>query len=219
MIRPGDRVDVMVTYKLRRPGAPETPKSKTILKFIEVFALDRMREGEGTESSKGTKIENLSLLVTPEQAHVLALAKDLGKLQLALRSPQDKLSENEMSAGLDENMFDELVATAGLERPAEPAAPKAFHPAPAPAAVPSLQHLLKSLVGKDKQAEREAEPPKSEGWVIRIWENDKVSEEVVGQYGKRTNADDHEPPLSVAPAPVGEEGAGADRAESRGAGL
>jgi len=197
MVRPGDRVDVMVTYKVKRLGAPETPRSKTILKFIEVFALDRIREGEGGESNKGAKIENLSLLVTPEQAHVLALAKDLGKLQLALRSPQDKPANDENSSGIDETMFDELVATTGLERPAEPVAAK---PAPEPA--PAFQNFLKGLAGNAGKTAERPELPKPEGWIIRIWENDKVSEEVVGQYLKPKSeaaADQAAPPSTAAP--------------------
>src|SRR5262245_28802628 len=74
MIRPGDRVDVLVTYAIRRPGQPDLQRTKTVLEYIEVFAIDRLREGEGSSSEKGAKAENLSVLVTPEQAHVLMLA-------------------------------------------------------------------------------------------------------------------------------------------------
>ena len=50
---------------IRRPGAPETSRTKTVLEFIEVFAVDRVRESEGSDSSKGAKAENLSVLIIP----------------------------------------------------------------------------------------------------------------------------------------------------------
>jgi pilus assembly protein CpaB len=113
MIRPGDRVDVLVTYTIRRPGTPETSRTKTVLEYIEVFAIDRIREGEGGESSKGAKAENLSVLVTPEQAHVLMLAANKGKLQMALRNSSDK--DQAEVAAVDDKIFDDLKATKGEE--------------------------------------------------------------------------------------------------------
>ncbi|MGQ0637405.1 MAG: Flp pilus assembly protein CpaB [Planctomycetaceae bacterium] len=120
MIRPGDRVDVLVTYTIRRPGTPETSRTKTVLEYIEVFAIDRIREGEGGEANKGAKAENLSVLVTPEQAHVLMLAANKGKLQMALRNSSDK--DQAKVAAVDDKIFDDLKATKG-EEDSDPAAP------------------------------------------------------------------------------------------------
>jgi pilus assembly protein CpaB len=122
MIRPGDRIDVLCTYTIRRAGGGEFSRTKTVLEFIEVFAIDRNREGEGHESKQGTKAENLSVLVTPEQAHVLMLAANKGKLQMALRNGEDKAEAH--VAAVDDKIFDEMQATKGadkddLEKPAE----------------------------------------------------------------------------------------------------
>src|SRR5579863_7494342 len=113
MIRPGDRIDVLCTYTVRRHNSVEISRTKTVLEFIEVFAIDRMREGEGSDSSKGAKAENLSVLVTPEQAHVLMLASSKGKLQMALRNGEDK--EHAQVAAVDDHIFDEIQSTKGVE--------------------------------------------------------------------------------------------------------
>lgn len=128
MIRPGDRVDVLVTYSIRRPGAPELSRTKTVLEFIEVFAVDRVREADSSDSSKGAKAENLSVLVTPEQAHVLMLASSKGKLQMALRNSTDKDQVN--VAAIDDKIFDDIKATVGADEPAEPKPPVVKEPEP-----------------------------------------------------------------------------------------
>src|SRR5262249_26901423 len=114
MIRPGDRIDVLCTYTTRRPHGGEFSRTKTVLEYIEVFAIDRNREGEGHETNKGTKAENLSVLVTPEQAHILMLASSKGKLQMALRNGEDK--ETVDVAPVDDKVFDELQTSKGADR-------------------------------------------------------------------------------------------------------
>ena len=115
MIRPGDR-DRRARARTRSgvPARRKSSRTKTVLEYIEVFAIDRNREGEGNDSSKGAKAENLSVLVTPEQAHVLMLASSKGKLQMALRNSEDK--DQAKVAAVDDKIFDELQATKGPEK-------------------------------------------------------------------------------------------------------
>lgn len=157
MIRPGDRVDVLVTYTNRRPGAPETSRTKTVLEFIEVFAVDRVRESEASDSSKGAKAENLSVLVTPEQAHVLMLASSKGKLQMALRNSSDKEQVN--ASAIDDKIFDDVKATVGLEEPAEPK----------PAVVKEPEPVAEVIV----------EEPAEESWAIEIFEGETRRVEII----------------------------------------
>jgi pilus assembly protein CpaB len=151
MIRPGDRIDVLVTYTNRRPGRPETTRTKTVLEFIEVFAIDRMREAEGGDSSKGAKVENLSVLVTPEQAHLLMLASSKGKLQMALRNSAD--TEQANVAAIDDKVFDDAVATLGAEDSSDP---KLAAKAPAP---------VKDVVETPPE-------PEEDVWAIEIFEGE-----------------------------------------------
>lgn len=87
MILPGDRVDVLVYAR----GGKEirTTMTKTILQDIKVFAVDSTWTLESDESGKSIRGKTISLLLTPEQTERVMLACELGKLRLALRSPND----------------------------------------------------------------------------------------------------------------------------------
>lgn len=87
MILPGDRVDLLVYVK----GGKEFRKTltKTILQDIKVFAVDSTWTLESDESGKSIRAKTISLLLTPEQTERVMLAAELGKIRLALRSPND----------------------------------------------------------------------------------------------------------------------------------
>lgn len=157
MIRPGDRIDVLCTYTTRQKGGHENSRTKTVLEYIEVFAIDRNREGEGGDSAKGAKAENLSVLVTPEQSHVLMLAANKGKLQMALRNSEDK--GDARVAAVDDKIFDDILASKGADK-------EDAEPQKAPEVKPVVQ---------------EAKPadPTEESWTITIFEGDKKRDEVI----------------------------------------
>jgi pilus assembly protein CpaB len=170
MIRPGDRVDVLCTYVNRRPGSGEFSRTKTVLEYIEVFAIDRNREGEGSESGKGAKAENLSVLVTPEQAHVLMLASSKGKLQMALRNMEDK--DQAKAVAVDDNLFDELQATKGKENENAEPAPKPVEEAKKPD--PDFKKFLETASSAPGQTEATEEV-----WAIEIFEGDTKRVETI----------------------------------------
>jgi pilus assembly protein CpaB len=93
LIRPGDRVDVVVHLE-RNPGKsiPETT-SKTFLRDIKIFAVndefERAPNGEGGKLTAKT----VTLLVLPQQAELISLATELGKIRLVMRGPNDTDSE------------------------------------------------------------------------------------------------------------------------------
>lgn len=91
MLKPEDRVDIMVTYKVKE-GRQEYSETKTFLSYIEVFATDSVRDpNAGADpSGKASILKNISLLVTPEQAQTLAMAKSIGELTMNLRNTADK---------------------------------------------------------------------------------------------------------------------------------
>lgn len=118
MVQPGDRVDILVTYNQTKPGQGQIQKTKTVLEFIEVFALDRKRTTDGDDGTKGTKAENMSVLVTPKQAELLFLASKMGQLQTALRNPNDR--ESLTAGGLDDDAFDGAPTSKGAENDGDP---------------------------------------------------------------------------------------------------
>ncbi|MGB2769818.1 MAG: Flp pilus assembly protein CpaB [Candidatus Zixiibacteriota bacterium] len=83
-VLPGDRVDVILTVK--RPGGTEDAVAKTILQNIEVLAAGVVTQQKG---DKVITVQAVTLLVEPEGAQDLALARSEGKLHLALRNPTD----------------------------------------------------------------------------------------------------------------------------------
>lgn len=88
LIVPGDRVDVVLTYAVPQPadasggGNLERRAATTILSDLKVLAVDQRLAAGPAEKD----LHNASLEVTAKQSEVLALAADIGKLSLSLRS-------------------------------------------------------------------------------------------------------------------------------------
>lgn len=162
MIRPGDRVDVLVTYTTRKPGQQETSRTKTVLEYIEVFAIDRVRDSDGGEAGKGAKAENLSVCVTPEQASVLMLAANKGKLQMALRNGTDKEEAN--VSAIDDKIFEDFKAEIGKEIPDETKQPVADKK-------PEAKNF-KEFLQTDSAPEAAPEAPAEDEWAIEIFEGE-----------------------------------------------
>ncbi len=90
LILPGDRVDVVVYLtQTRTASIPET-STRTVLQDIRVFAVnDQFTLDEEADQRSITNAQTVSLLVTPTQAQKVTLAGEMGKIRLALRSPED----------------------------------------------------------------------------------------------------------------------------------
>lgn len=89
LIRPGDRVDLLVFIQrnLQR-GIPETT-TRTVLQDVKVFAVGDQFDLQEAENKKSIAARSVSLLVTPRQAEILMLATELGSIRLSLRSHAD----------------------------------------------------------------------------------------------------------------------------------
>ncbi len=110
LLLPGDRVDVLVTYKARGQDRMPITKTKTVLEYIKVFATDSLRDSQHSETQE-VKSKNISLLVTPQQAGLLKLAEDKGNLHLVLRSQHD--DTNYPDIAVDESFFEDGVVENG----------------------------------------------------------------------------------------------------------
>lgn len=83
-VKPGDRVDVMVTFD--RPGKKTNAKiTKVVLENVLVLATGTQMERVHGEDPKPVKV--ITLEVSLEDAEKLAMAENGGKIRLALRSP------------------------------------------------------------------------------------------------------------------------------------
>ena len=85
-ILPNDRVDVILSHKMR-VGSKEEPVSEAVLRNVQVLAI-----GQEIENKDGEKVatgKTATLELTPRQAEVLALAQSIGEISLSLRSLAD----------------------------------------------------------------------------------------------------------------------------------
>lgn len=90
LIVPGDRVDVMVYLKKNTGTGIDFTGTRTILQNVAVFAINDRHELEPGEAEEGSiQAKTVSLLLLPGDAELLQLASELGKIRLALRSPED----------------------------------------------------------------------------------------------------------------------------------
>lgn len=97
LIQPGDRVDVLVTYR-PTTGSRDLGgigmEIKTVLENVEVFAMDGVTDATMIARAgdpKAVTTKNVSLIVTNEQSRLVKLAGELGggKLHLTLRGMND----------------------------------------------------------------------------------------------------------------------------------
>jgi len=90
LIFPGDRVDLIVTQNLdlsAEAGAATRRVSETVLRDLRVIAMGRSLKGEAEgDLVAGTQVRTATLETTPAGAEKIALASELGKLSLSLRS-------------------------------------------------------------------------------------------------------------------------------------
>jgi pilus assembly protein CpaB len=85
-VLPGSQVDVMVTAMPRGNNATG-PVTRTVLHNIRVVSAGRNIQPDAKGQPENVAV--ITLLVTPEQAEVLTLAANEGRLQLALRNNTD----------------------------------------------------------------------------------------------------------------------------------
>ncbi|MCA9081527.1 MAG: Flp pilus assembly protein CpaB [Planctomycetaceae bacterium] len=112
MLRPGDRVDVLVVYKARSGRATVT-KTKTLLEYVEVFATDDQTASRAADASgDAKKAKSVSLLLTPEQVNYVLLAQTKGSLSLSWRHRMD--DELVQVGEIDDELLEELEGTVGI---------------------------------------------------------------------------------------------------------
>ena len=89
---PGDQVDLLVTYTVQdtpRPGQTnqgpllDHKVSETVLRDVRVIAIDQKLDSKAGEA---VVAKTATFEVTPKQSEIIALADQMGKLSLGLRS-------------------------------------------------------------------------------------------------------------------------------------
>ncbi len=96
LVLPGARVDVVMTTD--DPDKQGQKLSKMVLANVPVLAVGAVAERPNKPGQEASA-ETYTLEVTPEEAEKLALAGNMGELNLALRSPTD--AETVLTSGAD----------------------------------------------------------------------------------------------------------------------
>lgn len=87
MLQPGDRVDILVFLR-KNAEIPETG-TRTLLRDVNVFGVDGTTDRSIDADGQARNLRTVALLVTPKQAEMVMLGKELGSLFLTLRRPDD----------------------------------------------------------------------------------------------------------------------------------
>lgn len=172
MMQPGDRVDVMVTYRVQPPaGGRDYPETKTIMGNVAVFATDAERDANGgAEGAKGT-MKNVSLLVTPEQAQILTMAQSFGTICLSLKNPGDT-QEVEIT-----NLTPDLFRNTNmLNNPADNPKPQ---PQPRADSKNELGDFLDEAAGQPAVTKSATAKSDTETWEIAFYRKDGVTIETL----------------------------------------
>lgn len=129
-IVPGSRVDVLVTTKVESDDAAGETTAKnhhrthTLLQNLTVLALGQVLEA-ATEPVGGKSLSTATLLATPGQAELLALASNSATLQLVLRGFADTVPTESAGKGTNDlfsfastapDSFSEVELIKGAER-------------------------------------------------------------------------------------------------------
>jgi pilus assembly protein CpaB len=109
---PGDQVDILVSETL--PGIGNTAAQKgaeTVLHDVRVIAVDQKLDGKAGEALVA---HNVTLEVTAKQGEVIAVASEMGKLSLSLRSlvaasAEDGPSDSRDSTGTLDSEVSQLL--------------------------------------------------------------------------------------------------------------
>jgi pilus assembly protein CpaB len=96
-VRPGDLVDLIVTLNAldtrdpKAKGKSKEPRAVTILQHVRVLATGKSDDDsdEATLDERDRQYGDVTLMLTPPEAEVLALASELGKVSLTLRNQED----------------------------------------------------------------------------------------------------------------------------------
>src|SRR6266853_3071821 len=84
---PGDQVDILITQTLPASGGKgdvlQHKAAETVLHDVRVIAIDQKLDSKGGEA---VVAQTATLEVTPKQSEIIAVASEMGKLSLSLRS-------------------------------------------------------------------------------------------------------------------------------------
>ncbi len=190
LIQPRAHVDVLFT----KTGSMAEAVTTTVLEDVIVLSIGRNVEAAAAVTATGaaapapsapsTGNRSVTLLVTPDQARIVELAKNQGKISLSLRNPKDAAKSEEVLSATSETIDPGLMLRTAKAR----AMQTGRMPSRAMMNVPNLKDdkAWAALVGDDPSQPRppapvrptveKKEPPKPRA-VIDVFRGDKHVQE------------------------------------------
>jgi len=116
---PGDQVDILITHTpLSGNNEAQHKASETVLHDVRVIAVDQKLDSKGNEALVA---HTATLEVTPKQSEIIAVATEMGKLSLSLRSlavaeeksPADSAGGGEQGTFTLDSEVSQLLTTRG----------------------------------------------------------------------------------------------------------
>jgi pilus assembly protein CpaB len=165
LIKPGDRVDVLVHLRANPGSGINETKTITVLQDIKVFSVNDVFHARADAAEQAIAARTVSLLVTPDQAELITHATELGTIRLVMRSVDDDAvvqTEGASQADLlaqrehgerdkEEGLRHGATGNALLDLLNSQQPPAQAAPAAAPAASPSVWRMV--LIEADKAQE------------------------------------------------------------------
>jgi pilus assembly protein CpaB len=134
-ILPGNKVDVLLT--VNNQGAQDASGGTTtrLLQNVEILAVDQRLDAPAENKMDAKELRSVTLLVTPDQDAMLALAQTKGTLHLSLRNSNDNVDTNSRPVTL----ADLRLHREKLETAAPSPAPAAVTPPPPPVQIRTVR--------------------------------------------------------------------------------
>jgi pilus assembly protein CpaB len=182
LILPGDRVDVAVILRADHTRGVPDATTKTFLQDIKVFAVNDQFQVDSSTDDKSITAKTVSLLVTPEQAQMVMVASEAGKIQLVMRSPDEKDQTSVQATTLkgileggektDRNKESLVLKKEEQQQPVSTLAEK-------------FREFLKNRGGAAKplDADASATEPPAETWTMRFVKSDGVEDITLERHG------------------------------------
>lgn len=185
-ISPGARVDLILTAvppKDAKGAKDEEMGSKIVLENLEVLAAGQnvQRDVDG----KPQTVQDVTLLVTPDQAQRVALATRDGSIQLALRNPMDKEASEPDLVVRSTLYAGPTMAQTGDEKAPKPEVKTA--PARAPRAAAPRRSAPKPVISLPPP------PPPTRTVVVEVIQGTKRSEKSFEELNSETNQNSTQP--------------------------
>jgi len=178
LMQPRSRVDVLFT----RTGTITEAMTVTVLEDVTVLSVGRNVEVQPTATNVKTAVrpptgnQTATLMVTPEQAQKLELAKNQGKISLALRNPSDRGVRGDENKAATIEEIDPLLIVRGARR----GSLRGLRPGINLKDKAAWDQLIADEPGetKKKAEPKKPEPPPKPRLVVDVFRGDKHVQEI-----------------------------------------